>query len=138
MSSLGKVKSIVQVTDIALDNKCCRQDGYKVVTDKCSFLVLIDNFQSCCEDWGYFSSDDDIKKFVGKELKKICFTDEALNTKVYNENIGWGLDKGGVVFVDFIFLDGAKLQFAVYNGHNGYYGHEVVVTKTETLLEKVV
>ena len=43
-------------------------DGYKVETDKHTYLVLIDNGQSCCESWGCISSEDDLKSFKGDIL----------------------------------------------------------------------
>jgi hypothetical protein len=50
------------------------QDGYKVTTNRHVYYVLIDNDQSCCESWGYLSSDDDLEQFVGSELEKVELT----------------------------------------------------------------
>lgn len=111
-----------------------RYDGYRIETTENKYLILIENGQSCCEDWGYFSSDDDFRRFIGKELKEVRCTDTALNQEVLKSHCEWGLDHGGIQFVDFIMNDGAVLQFAVYNAHNGYYGHPILIAKDEEIL----
>lgn len=107
-------------------------DGYKVETDEHIFHVLIDNGQSCCESWGYFSSEDDMSKFIGAELREIKLTDKALNVKKFEES-NFYEDAGGIQFVDFVTNKGV-FQLAVYNAHNGYYGHGILVTKDEEIL----
>jgi hypothetical protein len=107
-------------------------DGYKVETEKHSFFVLIDNGQSCCESWGYFSSEDDLNQFLGAELKEINLTDTALNQQEFEES-GYYDDGGGIQFVDFV-TDKGVFQLAVYNAHNGYYGHGILVAKDNEIL----
>ena len=109
-------------------------DGYEIVTDEHTYRVLIDNEQSCCEEWGYLSSEDDLDKFLGAKLKDIKFTDTALNQKKVSDTCGTDdFDEGGIIFVDFETTNGV-LQLAVYNGHNGYYGHGILVTKDMKIL----
>lgn len=109
-------------------------DGYLIETDEHKYRILIDNNQSCCESWGYFSSNDDFEEFIGKELKEVRLTDTALNQKIFDDNFPYGLYEGGVQFVDFIMVDGNVLQFAVYNEHNGYYGHWILIAKDNDVL----
>lgn len=109
-------------------------DGYKIITSAHEYMILIDNGQSCCESWGYFSSDDDFEKFIGKELVSVELTDIALNKQKLEEVEPYGLDEGGIQFVDFKMKDGSVLQFAVYNSHNGYYGHPIIVAKDNNIL----
>lgn len=97
-------------------------DGYEVETDEQTIHVLIDNDQSCCEDWGYLASDDDLSAFIGAELHSLGVVDEGMNTRMVEA--GQSLDEGGIVFVNFV-TDRGVFQIACYNGHNGYYGHEV-------------
>lgn len=108
-------------------------DGYKVITDKHTIVVLIDNGQSCCESWGYFASEDDFAPFVGTELQEINLTDTALNTERVEASGYYGSDEGGIQFVDFVTSQGT-FQLAVYNAHNGYYGHGIVVAKDNDIL----
>ncbi len=105
-------------------------DGYKVTTDKQEILVLISNDQSCCENWGYFSSHDEEKDFVGAMLTGISLVDNALDVKKFNETLDYGLDEGDVQFVNFE-TDKGTLQLAVYNSHNGYYGHSILIKSNQ-------
>lgn len=110
-------------------------DGYRVDTDKQSIYVLIDNEQSCCESWGYLSSDDDLSRYVGAGLRNLAITDEGLNTRMVDAGKEAKSDSGGIVFVTFDTTVG-PFQLACYNGHNGYYGHEVHII-SEQLTEVI-
>lgn len=98
---LGKIKNIVVVHNIEI-KPGYSMDGYKVETDKHTFYVLIDNDQSCCETWGYLSSDDDLNYFIGANLLQIKVIDKALNQKdLIEKNYDIFLDEGNIQFVDF-------------------------------------
>lgn len=131
---LGRIKNIEEIYDFETESYWCKMDGYKIETEDHIFYVLIDNSQSCCEDWGYFSSEDDYRKFINSDLKEINLTDTSLNKKMLDEKDIY-LDEGGIQFVDFVTSEGI-FQLAVYNGHNGYYGHDILILKdNETILE---
>lgn len=138
MENLGTIKEIQEVENISLkEESWCKFDGYKVVTDKHSFFILISSEQNCCESWGYFSSEDNFEQFIEKGLKEVTATNTALNTAVLEKENDIHLDEGGIQFVNFVCTDGSVLQFAVYNGHNGYYGHSIYFMKDdEVLLEE--
>lgn len=111
-----------------------KYDGYEVVTDQHIYRVLIENEQNCCEDWGYFSSNDSgFECYIGKELIGVHLIDTALNTIKVDDLY---LDQGDIQFVDFDFSDGTKLQLAVYNAHNGYYGHPIFILKDDIILKQ--
>lgn len=150
---LGKIKSIQEVYDYKIQpvakldgsggrlgmsqmmSSLCgysSMDGYKVETEDHILHVLIDNGQSCCENWGYLSSEDDLTPFIGTELVEIKLTDVALNQSVV-EKSGYYEDSGGIQFVDFV-TDKGTFQLAVYNAHNGYYGHGILVAKDNEIL----
>lgn len=79
--------------------------------------------------------EDNTEDFIGKTLIDVELTDKALNTQKV-EDSGYYEDGGGIQFVNFKFSDGSVLQFAVYNAHNGYYGHPIIIAKdTEILME---
>ncbi len=140
------IKSIKEVYDINFRTKkdggveftapdsWSNHDGYEIVTDKHKYLLLIDNGQCCCENWGYFASNDDFNSFIGKTLYGVDLTDTALNTKQVEEVDEFDLDAGGIQFVNFSMSDGSVLQFAVYNGHNGYYGHPIAFIEDDCLI----
>ena len=101
-----------------------RMEGYKVVTDAHTVWVLIDSEQSCCESFGYLSSEDDLAHYVGETLVEIHLTDMALNSRIV-EGSGY---EPNIQFVSFGTNRGT-FQLAVYNSHNGYYGHPVLIAK---------
>lgn len=51
------------------------------------------------------------------------------------------LDSFGIdvecVFIDFETSKG-KLQFVLYNDHNGYYGHYVTIKSNQLNIEKII
>jgi hypothetical protein len=106
-------------------------DGYEVKTEQDTFLVLIDNEQSCCESFGYFSTDDKLDEYIGARLLDMELTDKALKTEPIEE-LEY-LDAGGVQFATFK-TDKGDFQLAVYNAHNGYYGHGIIVAKNNEIL----
>lgn len=98
-------------------------DGYKIITDKQEIFFGICNGQSCCENWGYFSTPDDFNEFIGTGLLEVKVVDTSLNTEKLKELY---LDEGQIMFVTFETTNGT-LQFAAYNSHNGYYGHTAIL-----------
>ena len=82
---------------------------------------------------GYFSSEDNFSDYIGKELVGIRFTDTALKQSNAEDPTDY-LDEGGIQFVDFIFADNSVFQLAVYNAHNGYYGHSILFVKDDEVL----
>jgi hypothetical protein len=98
------------------------RSGYIIVTDKQEIKLLIDNGQSCCEQWGYFMSEDDLSYFEGSDFVELVITDTALSEAKMIENDCNNIYEGGVMFVDIKTSKGV-LQFVAYNQHNGWYGH---------------
>lgn len=148
------IKSIEEITDLRLGNMgkstdnarlgvaqllssllgYCSYDGYKIITSKHEYLLLINNEQSCCENWGYFSCEDNFNSFIGKTLISVEFTDTALNKNKLKKFELEDIDKNQIQFIDFKVDTGEVLQFAVYNEHNGYYGHSILFAKDEDIL----
>jgi hypothetical protein len=121
------IKSIREVFDVKYGaGGSCTANGYEIVTDQQTILILIDNEQSCCEEWGYLTSEDNLNDFIGAELLKVTEVDKEL--KVYNFP-----DQHDQCITLFINLETSKgtLQFVVYNAHNGYYGHPVTIKSNQ-------
>lgn len=109
--------------------------GYLVTTNKQTVKLAIDNYQDCCESWGYFWSNDNPQDFIGAELLGITVTDTLLNTEKL-DRIEY-LENGGVMFVTLDTTQG-QLQFVAYNSHNGYYGHEAKIVSTQLTHSEVL
>lgn len=129
------VKQIIEVENIKVNDSDWQNfDGYKVITSDQEILLLIDMETCCCESPGYFWSDDDFSRFIGSELLNIEVVDTELNKEKLDKEIGYGLDEGGIMFVNLVTNKGI-LQFAAYNSHNGYYGHTGRVVSKQLNLE---
>ena len=121
-----------------------RHDGFKITTTEQEILLLISSYQSCCESWGYFMSEDDLDKFLAADLVGIEVTDTNRShrhvfTEGFAEIKGDGrepihLDSGDVMFVD-IKTSVGTLQFTAYNAHNGYYGHSAHIVSLQLTKE---
>lgn len=120
-----------------------------ITTKSFHIVAQIDNYRQCCEEYGGFLvCEDSYDYFVGKKLRNIVLTDTLLVTKTlvgiehfggFEENSEFGprvfdYDIVGdkiYSFPDIVFInfetDVGVLQFAVYNHHNGYYGHDVSI-----------
>lgn len=96
-------------------------DGYVITTTDRVIKLQINNEQDCCEQFGYFSSEENPQTFVGATLLGVGSTDKALKTELLSKG---GYDEEECIFITLI-TDRGDLQFAVYNSHNGYYGHSV-------------
>lgn len=103
-------------------------DGYVVTTNKRQIKVGVQSGQCCCENYGYVCSEDDYKQFLNSTLLAVNVVDQAMNKKT---DIDYYC--GGIVFVDFETTNGL-FQLAVYNSHNGYYGHTGLVLSDDVEL----
>lgn len=106
------------------------QDGFAIVTTRQTVHLGIGNYQSCCESWGYFLTEDDTDKFLGAVLTGITVTDTNRASAELNTKHGIPVYEGDTMFVD-IETDRGVLQFVAYNAHNGYYGHTATVRSTQ-------
>lgn len=111
--------------------------GFKITTNKQEILVLIDDGQSCCESWGFLSTNDDTSEFIGAKLLSIRTTDKALQSVDIDsrgEMTKFGVSIDSAIFVNFETSKGT-LQLVVYNEHNGYYGHDIEIVSNQINLQ---
>lgn len=118
---LMMTETILKIEEVEFDNK----EGFAIVTDKQKIVMGISSNQSCCENFGYFWTNDSVENFVGAKLLNVSLTDTLLKTESFDKEYA-----GDVMFVNFETNKGT-LQFVAYNEHNGYYGHEAVVVSTQ-------
>lgn len=118
------METILKIEETTFD----RKDGFIVTTTEQEIKLGIDNGQSCCENWGYFMSEDDFSDFIGAQLLDVKVTDTLL--KPSEEFDVEDMYEGDVMFVNLETSEGL-LQFVAYNEHNGYYGHEACVVSKQ-------
>ena len=105
--------------------------GFSITTDRQVIDIGISQDQSCCENFGYFVSEDDLTPFEDALLYGVKHVDECLNVTDLPE---YGMDSGDTMFINFETSKGT-LQFVAYNSHNGYYGHRAWVHSTQLTLD---
>jgi len=132
---------------LSLENS--RMEGYKIVTNKQAIFILIEAERFCCEGWGYdacsskgiITSDDDFNDFIGAELIDVAIIspENHKEIKIYSEllDISYNHEEDNAEFVNLNTTNGL-LQFAVYNSHNGYYGHDIYIKFNNTEIEDVL
>ena len=105
-----------------------KYEGYCIKTDKKDFYIAIDNSQKCCEDYGSICSDDNFDYFIGSKILDYRCVDDANydEIKIKKEFDEFYIDVFDCAFIEFKTTKG-DLQFAVYNNHNGYYGHDIKI-----------
>jgi len=140
---MEKIISIKEVQNVPPDVKrswdTC--DGYEIVTNNQTIKLLISNGQSCCEEWGYFLSDDILTEYIGAELIGISLVDDQFMTKAVPKKLSSEEDGyGGGTFVMFVNLETSKglLQFAAYNSHNGFYGHDAYIISEQVTEQNIL
>lgn len=127
---MEKIISIKEV-DFKKD-KYTTFSGFEIKTTEQIIQFGIYNKQCCCEDWGYFITNDTTDEFINAVLLDVKIVDECLNTQKTPD-----LYEGGVMFVN-IETSVGTLQFTAYNSHNGYYGHDAVIYSNQLTEEWIL
>jgi hypothetical protein len=109
-------------------------DGYAIETNERIIKVGISNDQSCCENWGYLTTNDNLQEFVGAKLLGVKMVDTALHVDPIDEK---NFYEASLMFVNFETSNGT-MQLVAYNDHNGYYGHDAVVLIDDNEFHKEV
>jgi hypothetical protein len=95
--------------------------GFIIETENKFIYLLIDANNQCCEDFGYFTTHDNLEDFIGSNLIKFEVSNPQSGIQMSFEYIN-NLD---CEFINF-FTDKGDFQLIVYNNHNGYYGHDII------------
>ena len=127
--------NIVESTFKLKEASCMSYDGFIISTNKQQILFGIYNEQCCCENWGYFMTNDSIKDFKGAELLSVELTGTDLTTKELSEH--GTSDYANLMFVTLKTNVGV-LQFVAYNEHNGYYGHDAVIVSEQLTYSEIL
>ena len=93
--------------------------GLKIETDRGNIILVIEEFQDCCEVWGstFLETPDDLSKYIGAKILSISDTNDSFTDTFTDE------DHEPRETQLKIATNKGVLQYAVYNNHNGYYGH---------------
>lgn len=123
---------ILDIKEIPENNS----DGYEIITTHQTIRFVIDNDQQCCENFGYVVSEDDLRYFIGSELYSIWTTDQFIHKKIMLQLLPFDSEFNGV-FIN-IYTSKGYLQFALYNYHNGYYGHNFQILSNQLKVDGIL
>ena len=125
---MSKILNIEEVYNIQLNCKPDYEyfDGIKVETEDEEIYFVIDNDQQCCENWGkYLYTSEEVKEYIGADyLGYDTETSNAMMECLKEEYIYYPSD---VCFLN-IHTSKGDIDYAVYNSHNGYYSHAVILS----------
>ena len=125
---MEKILNIREVENFTLPDDYRGYDGYVIKTNVQEIIIGIDNYQSCCEDWGHLTSEDNFDDFIGAELLSVEVVDGEYKSEKITLSDYFSVDE--CIFVNVQTTEGT-LQFVLYNSHNGYYGHKVVISSNQ-------
>lgn len=107
--------------------------GIKIYTDEGDFTFIMNDQQSCCEQFGYVYTPNIVSDFIGSELLKVSeITTEFDANKAHGTDIISDYDTATSHFK--IETSVGDILFTFYNSHNGYYSHDYCVKKDENIL----
>ena len=122
---------ITKIEEVSICNQFEGWDGYRISTSLQDIEIGISNFASCCEVWGYMTSEDDFARFIGARLMDVRVVNKSLSV------LSVDMYEGAAMFIN-IHTDRGMLQFAVYNQHNGYYGHDAFVRSLQIKHDEIL
>lgn len=125
---MSKILKIEEVYNITLGNsKYTTYDGITIETEDEVIYFVIENGQNCCENWGtYLYTPEKLENYVGADyLGYTESTCEQIVNSLKNEYVS----PDETCFLNIKTSKG-DIDYAVYNSHNGYYSHDVVLKIT--------
>jgi hypothetical protein len=125
---MSKIVKIEEVNNVNFnDNRYSNYDGFKIETEDEEIYFVIDNSQQCCENWGtYLYTPEDLREYVGADYLGY---DESSCSEIENHLENEYVESDEICFLN-IHTSKGTIDFAVYNSHNGYYSHAVVLKIT--------
>lgn len=127
MSRIIKSISYKDSYHIPGSDRFARYEGVLVeYEDGTANFFGIQDGQQCCESYGYISwqEDTDFNDYIGAEVRNISFVETSGNREFIDWVVDRDIDINDCMFFD-VETNKGDLNFAVYNHHNGYYGHRV-------------
>lgn len=125
---MSKIVKIEEVNNVNFnDDSYSNYDGFRIETEDEEMYFLIGNSQCCCENWGtYLYTPEDLKDYIGADYLGY---DESSCSEIENHLKIEYVGPDEICFLN-IHTSKGTIDFAVYNSHNGYYSHAVVLKIT--------
>ena len=125
---MSKIVKIEEVNNVNFnDSRYPNYDGFRIETEDEEMYFVIGNSQQCCENWGtYLYTPEDLREYVGADYLGY---DESSCSEIENSLEKEYVESDEICFLN-IHTSKGTIDFAVYNSHNGYYSHAVVLKIT--------
>lgn len=93
--------------------------------DDNNVLVGYDTFQSCCEESGYYITENITDKIIEKQDESsLDLTVYVFDTEFFQElEDGDGYEEKNIVVFKLVAINKPTLYLHLFNCHNGYYSH---------------
>lgn len=127
------IEKISEIEDFYFpDRSSWPYSGFEIQTNNQIIRFLINSSRCCCEAFGYICTNDNTAEFIGAKILSISSFNEDGTTTLFNNPYRDQAEE--TVFLD-VMTDKGKLQFAVYNSHNGYYSHDIKIQSEQLTTE---
>lgn len=124
---MSKILNIDEVYNIDLNDRYSRYDGFVVETEEEEIYFVIQNGQQCCENWGvYLYTVENLKDYIGAEY--LGYSENSCDQIIKDLEEEY-VSSNETCFLN-IHTSKGDIDFAVYNSHNGYYAHTVILKIT--------
>ena len=114
-----------------------KRDGKFNFVDDQNTFVGYDDGQSCCEWFGYFLSYEEPTKIIEPPDTSLELAAKDYNfDKSYFKKIRGDTEDGGIAIFKLTKPGANDMFLALFNSHNGYYGHGFTFTVDGTQVQE--
>jgi hypothetical protein len=100
-------------------------DGYLLETNKKLYYFLIYNYRPCRGKFGYMSTLDNYKGFIGAAINDINYTPDEKACKINLNNLDFSIAGDYIIVV--VETNRGSFQLGIYNKHDGCDKHRIQV-----------
>ena len=122
---MSKILKIEEDYNITLGNPTYpTYNGIMIETEDEIIYFVIEHGQQCCENWGtYLYTPEKLENYIGADY--LGYT-ESTCEQIANFLKSEYVSPDETCFLNIKTSNG-DIDYAVYNSHNGYYSHDVVL-----------
>lgn len=104
-------------------------EGYQIITDKGTILMLMSDKVNCCESWGIeFTRLVDPVSLIGSTIYNIKLSTSTLKDTSFNESGPYSGRRLPGDYTVEIYTDKGLVSLRGWCKHNGYYPHRLYVS----------
>lgn len=105
-------------------------EGYRIKTEQDNIKFVVDNSKNIGESWGYLSTPEDLKDYIGAEYLGY-YSNSKEKTKLSNE-----IEKLANCQFLTIKTSNGEIDFTIYNSCGNFYGKETLLILNNKIIER--